>query len=554
MARKRDVIRLTDASFLQSRIADSKPGECPYTLFLGAGASVTSGIKAVGSLIEDWRKEVFCAAIGATPPLPAEKMPDYQVWLETEYPEWLENEGREQSSTSEYGTLMQCMGRTRPERQMVVEKIIDGKKPSPGYYFLAGLMTKRYFDRVLTTNFDDLVAEALTFYREKPIVCSFDSNVSSVNLGSIRPKIIKLHGDYLFDNVKNIDDETLILGDNMESKLIEMCEDKGMIVAGYSGYDESVMAPIRENLRRNKKFLTQGLHWLIRSKPDARQDSISVNDLSPLLVELLERYPGKVFLYKYQGFDEFFQSVFDRLGPEKVSMAPGIESPMAQNVANDFLLACRKLQQFGGTLTTGMKQHRRYVLKQVSNTAHAPETSVQFAHDSWEKGKECEDKNDFEGARNCHQAALEIATQIIENSDSVPLDTRLDAISRRLGASLAIIRVAEFEKDDLSEELENAIGFLGAEKNLESRVRSDEDIDMLASVAYNSLCLLGRSEALKAGMNIKLESDVEHYLRILESSSIGSVKLRRILNSEPDCTSIQELLLTKLKKSASEVN
>ena len=547
MARKRDVFRLADAAFLQSRIADSKPGECPYTLFLGAGASVTSGIKSVRDLIADWRMEVFCAQRGLPPPPPSEMIPEFNKWLENEYQAWLDEESREQNSSSEYGTLMQCMGRTRPERQMVVEKIIDSKKPSPGYYFLAGLMAKQYFDRVLTTNFDDLVAEALTFYREKPIVCSFDSNVSSVNLGSIRPKIIKLHGDYLFDNIKNLDDETLDLGTNMEAKLIEMCEDKGLIVAGYSGSDESVMAPIRENLRRNRKFLSQGLHWLVHQR-DGDSNTIDASKLSPLLVDLLERFPGQVFLYKFRGFDEFFQSVFDRLGPGSVEMAPGIEDPMAENVANDFLMACRRLQQFGGTLTLGMKRHRRYVLNKISNTTHKPATSVQFAHDHWEKGREFEADGDLKSAREQHQTALDIATGIIDSSDPVSLQTRLDAIARRLGANLALIRVTDKESGDVPAALASAMDLLGAEKSLQHMVRADEETEMLASIAFNSLCFLGRFEHFQKGKNKELKPQAEHYLRILESSAIGREKLHRIMTTEKDCDIIRPMLEKLLKR------
>ena len=54
--------RLTESGFLASQIASPSPGECPYTLFLGAGASLSSGIPHVKSLIEEWKQEIFLSS------------------------------------------------------------------------------------------------------------------------------------------------------------------------------------------------------------------------------------------------------------------------------------------------------------------------------------------------------------------------------------------------------------------------------------------------------------------------------------------------------------
>ena len=78
------------------------------------------------------------------------------------------------------------------------------------------LIAAGYFNTVFTTNFDDLLNEA--FYRfshVRPVVCAHDSSISGVTITSDRPKIIKLHGDYLFDNIKTTLRETESLEMNM---------------------------------------------------------------------------------------------------------------------------------------------------------------------------------------------------------------------------------------------------------------------------------------------------------------------------------------------------
>ena len=53
--------------------------------------------------------------------------------------------------------------------------------------------------------FDDLIIEACYLYSERmrPIVAAHDSVIQGVRVTSSRPKIIKLHGDFLYDNIKN---------------------------------------------------------------------------------------------------------------------------------------------------------------------------------------------------------------------------------------------------------------------------------------------------------------------------------------------------------------
>lgn len=180
---------------------------------------------------------------------------------------------------------------------MFVEREVAGKTPSIGYAYLTSLVKGDYFHTLFTTNFDDLINEAFYLYSDqRPIVCAHDSSINSITVTSSRPKIIKLHGDYLFDDIKATAKETESLEQNMKSKFTEFAKDFGLIVVGYSGCDRSVMDVISV-LLKNDDYLKNGIYWCLR------KDSEISDDLKKLL------WKDKVFFVEIEGYDELFAEV-----------------------------------------------------------------------------------------------------------------------------------------------------------------------------------------------------------------------------------------------------
>jgi len=182
-------------NLLKARV-DKHPN---YALFLGAGASVSSGIKTTGKMIDGWRQSLYATYRGDD---------DYLVWLAKQ--DWYEAE-------DEYSRLFEMVYDQPSQRRVYIEKCVKDAKPNWGYAYLNGLIGNGIFNVVFTTNFDDLVNEAcFAFTNElRPMVCAHDSAVSSVRLMSERPKVIKLHGDFLYDSIKNTSSELQSLENNM---------------------------------------------------------------------------------------------------------------------------------------------------------------------------------------------------------------------------------------------------------------------------------------------------------------------------------------------------
>ena len=266
-----------------------------YTVLLGAGCSVSSGIRSASELIKIWRAELYADLSGDTRKDASE---DIQREL-LKKQSWYE-QGRE------YSTLFERRYDLQRQRRMFVEREVAGKLPSIGYAYLASLIEAGYLNTVFTTNFDDLMNEAFYLYsQERPIICAHDSSINSVTVTSKRPKIIKLHGDYLFDDLKSTTRETENLEHNIRAKLTEFCKDYGLLVIGYSGNDRSIMDALNF-LLKDEEYLKSGVYWCLRDDAEIPED----------LRKLLHR--DRVYYVRITGFDELMAELYASLNDGNV--------------------------------------------------------------------------------------------------------------------------------------------------------------------------------------------------------------------------------------------
>lgn len=259
-----------------------------YNLLLGAGASVMSGIYTAQQLIEKWRNDVFYSF---------ENNKDEEFDIEKAQKFFSYTFGREYDVNREYSFLFKQKYHLPTQRRNFVEMSVKNAIPSIGYRYLANLVRANYFNTIFTTNFDDLIEQSLLSanLELKPIICSHDASISSIPVVSNRPKIIKLHGDFLFDDIKTTLTETTRLEENMKNKFEEFLKNFGLIVIGYSGNDDSIM-DILEKLIKKDGFLDGGLYWCTRDVKEIEKNY----RLKKLLLN------DKAFIVPIIGFDDFF--------------------------------------------------------------------------------------------------------------------------------------------------------------------------------------------------------------------------------------------------------
>ncbi|WP_299061864.1 SIR2 family protein [uncultured Polaribacter sp.] len=161
-----------------------------------------------------------------------------------------------------YGFWFESFSENPKERQKLIESLIENKEPSGAYLLLAHLIANEKIKNIFTTNFDDLLYDSLIRYTDtKPKIYSHNEVAQYINTLGKRPNIIKLHGDFLFENIKNTELETSRLWENMESKLEESLKNFDLIIIGYNGSDSSVMDSLAK-LKSNH----YGLIWCGRSQ------------------------------------------------------------------------------------------------------------------------------------------------------------------------------------------------------------------------------------------------------------------------------------------------
>lgn len=304
----RDLMR-----FIQTRTDNNSN----YTLLLGAGCSISSGVRAATTLCDLWRSEIV-----------QDKYPDLINSTADQQRDHLKRfEGGWYNPEKEYSTLFERKYDLQRQRRMFVENEVKHASPSIGYAYLTSLVEQSYFNTIFTTNFDDLINEAFFLYsKQRPIVCAHDSSINSVTVTSKRPKVIKLHGDYLFDDIKTTDRETESLGQNMKEKFIEFAKDYGLVVVGYAGGDRSII-DVLTLLLKNDDYFRNGIYWCVRKGADISEE----------LRRLF--WKDRVFFVEIDGFDEFFAEMYSNFNEgEYLPPAASYMSDNSENLAKKLLL------------------------------------------------------------------------------------------------------------------------------------------------------------------------------------------------------------------------
>ena len=255
----------------------TRNGDVPnFSLLLGSGASATSNVVTAREMIARWRSILFERFDGNE---------SQQEWLDTQ--PWFEHE-------DEYSLLFEMVYDQPSQRRVYIEECLKEARPGWGYVYLTSLLSERFFDVVFTTNFDDLMNEACYLYSHalRPLVAAHDSAIQGIRVTSGRPKIIKLHGDFLYDNIKNTLSELQTLETNTKNKLHQFAQEYGLVVLGYSGRDRSVMDTLELLLRDGENY-KQGVYWCLRrgERPSQRLESLLRKD--------------RVYLVESDGFDQF---------------------------------------------------------------------------------------------------------------------------------------------------------------------------------------------------------------------------------------------------------
>jgi Tfp pilus assembly protein PilF len=192
-------------------------------LLIGAGCSLTAGIPTAGGFVEIIREKYNLA---------------YQRAAQKTYPK--------------------CMGELfLSERRSLIAQYVDAAKINWAHLCIALLMQTGYVDRVLTTNFDLLVARACAMLGVFPAIYDFAASQLLKKADIPDQAVFYLHGQatgfVLMNTEEDMQEHSKLLG--------PVFDDAGSgriwIVVGYSGEND----PVFDHLANIQRF-DDGLFWI----------------------------------------------------------------------------------------------------------------------------------------------------------------------------------------------------------------------------------------------------------------------------------------------------
>jgi SIR2-like domain len=251
--------------------------------------------------------------------------------------EWLQRTGR---SDLGYSEILEQIAPDAATRRDYLAKHFEQVEPTEAHQQLALLAEQRLVKVFVTTNFDRLLERALQARGIEPTVVTDDASITStIPRERASCFILKPHGDYFQQTIRNTPSEVASLGPGMSAELVEILDRYGIVVLGYSGSDEAIAKAMRA---RNSRY---GFYWVSRGKPAAPASAV------------VEATSGRVI--KRPGAAEFLRDLERRLAVFRAH--PSGDTPLS--VHDEVMLLIRRGDQVG--LAEIMRRERQELLNIV---------------------------------------------------------------------------------------------------------------------------------------------------------------------------------------------
>lgn len=234
---------------------------------LGAGASASAGIPTATDMVWEFKQQLYISQRRVA----AQSVADLSSPLiRDRIQAHIDSLGNMPSANSkdEYATLFEAVYPAETDRRTYINSKMSGAKPSYGHIALASLMKAGITKLIWTTNFDPLIADACAkvYDGTGPLttVALEASQIAEDCISEERwPLEVKLHGDFRSRRLKNTQEELRYQDAHIRRLLVEACGRYGMVISGYSGRDDSIMATLEDAAVSSDAF-PAGVFWLHR--------------------------------------------------------------------------------------------------------------------------------------------------------------------------------------------------------------------------------------------------------------------------------------------------
>ncbi|MBW4079176.1 MAG: SIR2 family protein [Acidobacteria bacterium] len=214
-------------------------------------------------MVEEFKIQLFCSESGT--PRQSLELGEPAVWRRIDA--HFDGDARFPTvgEPGDYSAFFEAAMAFPSDRRSHIEKVISGRSPSFGHFALAVLMALDRCRLVRTTNFDGMIEDAAArIYESAKKLTVAEPDLADRAIQALNeerwPLFVKLHGDFQSDRLKNTSDELAAQDVQLRNAFASAAQRYGLIVAGYSGRDESVMSALEESLDGSSPF-PSGLYW-----------------------------------------------------------------------------------------------------------------------------------------------------------------------------------------------------------------------------------------------------------------------------------------------------
>ena len=271
---------------------------------LGAGASAAAGVPTAADMIADFKARLFCAhtniprsEVDVSDPLWEERITSFFDDAHGFPPA---------GDPGEYSAYFEAAYPLASDRHSYIEDAAKKGSPSFGHRVLASFISEGLIHCLFTTNFDPLIERA-TGVTDDLLPPDRQAHLAVTALDSVErgerclreatwPLLVKLHGDYQSERLKNTAQELQTQDEQLRRGLVNALTRFGLVVIGYSGRDESIMGTLDEAADCPGAF-PSGLWWVARPG----------SSLLPRVASLLDRAAAsgvEVHVVHSENFDE----------------------------------------------------------------------------------------------------------------------------------------------------------------------------------------------------------------------------------------------------------